>query len=156
MSRSFFDQVDDEVRGLLARKHPGFDSVRSGQLIKLWYGDPAIHFEAQWITKRWIPRGLGKGGESVAEVGLHVETKSRKVNDSVLESLVKKERSWRRHLPDAEAGKAIGPNGASWRRISELIPLDDEDDPDLAGELAERLAVYVRALKPLLDKGANR
>lgn len=156
MSRIFFEQVDDEVRGLLLAKHPGFDSARSGQLIKLWYGDPLVHFEAQWISKRWIPRGLGRRGEAVAEVGLHLEANSREKNDSLLESLIQRERSWRKHLPDAETGKAIGPNGSTWRRLSELIPLEDEDDPDLAGELAERLAVYVRTLKPLLDKGSDR
>jgi hypothetical protein len=39
-----------------------------------------------------------------------------------------------------------------WRRVSELIELEDPDDPDFASEIAERVALYVLTLRPLLDQ----
>jgi hypothetical protein len=152
MTRSFFDQIDDELRGLLGRALGGYRSVRTGSLIKLWFGDPACHFEAQRISARSAP-----GGRPVMEVGLHLEHSSAQTNDRLLEGLLGRWDVWTAALPRAEAGAAFGPQRDRWRRLSEL--LDDEaapalsplDDPDLASEIAERLAGYVRTLQPLLD-----
>ncbi len=151
MTRLFFDQIDDELRGLLGRALNGYRSVRTGGLIKLWFDDPASHFEAQRISARSAPEG-----RPVMEVGLHLEHPSARMNDQILERLLGCRDAWRADLPRAEAGPAFGPQSGRWRRLSEL--LDDEadqapgplDDPDLASEVAERLARYVRILQPLL------
>jgi len=145
VTRRFFDQVDDELRGLLGPALRDFESVRSGSLIKLWYTDPGAHFEAQVVSARWGPEG-----RPVVEVGLHLESSSPKRNDAVLQALERERTTWSKKLPEAEAGKAIGPRSATWRRLSEVIEAPDLDDPELASEVAERLSFYVKALEPLL------
>lgn len=145
MTRPFFDQIDDEVRGLLGRAHPDFHATRSSQLFKLWYTEPWMHFEAQLVSARWGPRR-----RSVIEVGLHLESSSREQNDEVLDRLARQSRKWAKKLPLAEAGKALGPQSANWRRLSEVIDADGVGDPDLAGEVAERLSVYVKVLGPII------
>ena len=145
MSRAFFDQIDDELRGLLGPALRSYESVRGSALIKLWYAVPAIHFEAQVVAGRWSPtRG------PVLEVGLHLEDPDPAVNERRLAGLRSAEATWARLLPDAAAGPALGPRGGAWRRVSELLECTDPDDPELASEAAERLALYVRTLWPLL------
>ena len=60
--------------------------------------------------------------------------------------------TWARLLPDAGIGPALGPRGGAWRRVSEFLECTDPDDPELACEAAERLALYVRTLWPLLRR----
>jgi hypothetical protein len=146
MSRPFFDQIDDELRGLLGPALRDFESRRSGSLIKLWYHEPAFHFEAQQISKRWAPKG-----RSVIEIGLHLEATTSERNDFLLDHLENSRRIWSKKLPGADGGKALGPNSRTWRRLSEVIDAEDMTDPDFAGEVAERLAIYVKVLAPLLD-----
>lgn len=145
MTRRFFDQVDDELRGLLGPALRDYRRLRTGRLLKLWYEDPAVHFEAQRISQRWAPES-----RPAVEVGLHLEAPSAERNEAILERLTGRPGAWRRKLPRAEAGNAFGPQSAAWRRLSEVIDGGDGDDPDLASEVAERLAAYVRTLGPLL------
>lgn len=140
MSREFFDQIDDEVRGMVPAELSNPTSYRSGRLIKLWYRDPAIHFEAQVLSARWSGRD-----EPCLEVGLHLEAASAARNDLVLDELVHGWSDWRAALPRAEWGRAIGPRAATWRRVSEILVVPGWDE-DVAGEVAERLAGYVAAL----------
>jgi hypothetical protein len=146
VSRAFFDQIDDELRGLLGPALRGYQSVRDARLIKLWYRDPSIHFEAQMVATRWSPTKA-----PVIEVGLHLEHADPAVNDRRLEGLTTGAAPWRSRLPDAGVGPALGPRGGAWRRVSEFLQETEPDDPDLASEAAERLALYVRTLWPLLD-----
>lgn len=147
MTRRFFDQVDDELRGLVGPALRTYAAFKTSRLLKVWYEDLAVHFEAQRVSGRWAP-----AGRPVIEVGLHLEAASPEANDSVLERLRAGRSRWRRALPRAEAAPAFGPRSADWRRLSEVIetPGGSGDDPDLAGEVAERLAAYVLALRPLL------
>ena len=151
VSRAFFDQIDDELRGLLGPALRHYESVRASRLIKLWYGDPSVHFEVQMVAKRWSPTG-----EPVLEVGLHLEHPDPTVNERRLSRLTSGPASWRRRLPDADAGPALGPRGGAWRRVSELLEEAAPDDPDLASEAAERLALYIRILWPLLEGGSGQ
>lgn len=146
MSREFFDQIDDELRGLLGPGLRDYHGVRSSRLLKLWYGDGFVHFEVQRVGPRWSPtRG------PVLEVGLHCEHGRPAANEEVLRALHEAEPLWRPVLPGAVAGPALGPRGAQWRRLSECLPESDPEDPDLASEAAEVLAAYVRTLRPLLS-----
>jgi hypothetical protein len=165
MSRAFFDQVDDELRGLLGPALRGYRSLRTGRLLKLWYDDPAVHFEVQMVARRWSP---AEG--PVLEVGLHLEHPDAGTNERVLGGLTEEAAAWRQRLPNAQAGPALGPRGGLWRRVSELLeetgpaPVRSADsgppspgaspglDPELASEAAERLAEYVRALAPLVRR----
>lgn len=150
MSRAFFDQLDDELRGFLGPALRSYASERNGRLIKLWYGDPRVHFEAQLVGRRWSPTG-GPG----VEVGLHLEHPDTKVNEDLLAGLLARAGEWRPGLPEAATGAALGPRGAQWRRVSEFLEEVAPDDPDLASEAAERLAGYVRTLWPLLRELAG-
>lgn len=149
MSRAFFEQVDDELRGLLGPSLRTYRSVHDARLLKLWYGDPSMHFEVQFVSRRWSPTG----GPAI-EVGLHLEHADPAVNEARVAALSAREGAWRPVLPGAAAGPALGPRGAAWRRISELLEETGPDDSDLASEAAERLAVYVRTLWPLVERDA--
>ena len=152
MSRAFFDQIDDELRGLLGPALRNYESIRASRLIKLWYADPAVHFEVQMVARRWSPT---QG--PVLEVGLHLEDPDPAVNERRLSGLSSGRAMWATVLPDAGTGPALGPQGGAWRRVSEFLDEAGPDDPELASEAAERLALYVRTLWPLLQQqaGAN-
>lgn len=122
----------------------GFNSERTGRLIKLWYDKPAVHFEVQRLTGTW-----GPGPQPCLEVGLHLESKDREANDRVMRGLVRVRQSWGPALKSAEAGEAFGPMATSWRRVSEVVHPPDLDE-DSAGEVAELLAAYIKALQPLI------
>lgn len=145
MAKAFYDQVDDELRGLLGPSYQNYEFVRSGRSIKIWSQDPAIHFEAQHIGRQW-----GPDGKPVIEVGLHFETNSVEDNEERLNHLTAKSAVWRKELPAAKGDRAFGPQSATWRRLSEVIAPEEFDDPDLAGEIAERLAAYIKNLESLL------
>jgi hypothetical protein len=144
VARAFFDQIDDELRGLVGPALRDFHSFKSSALVKVWFADPAVHFEAQRLSLRWAPDPTHR-----CEVGLHLEHTAASRNDEILRALVART-TWRKALPAAVAGEAIGPQASVWRRISEIVEGAGTDDPDLAGEIAERLASYVKALEPLL------
>lgn len=146
MSRAFFDQVDDELRGLVGPALRSFRCFKTSGLVKVWFADPAVHFEAQRLSLRWAP-----DAEHRIEVGLHLEHGRAARNDEILRALTAR-KSWRRALPAAVGGEAIGPQASVWRRVSEIVEGGNTDDPDLAGEVAERLAAYVKTFEPLLRK----
>jgi hypothetical protein len=145
VTRAFFDQVDDELRGLLGPALRDYQSFRAGRLLKLWYRCAPAHFEAQLLGARWTP-----GPAPVLEIGLHLEHGEVGVNDRLLAGLIAAREAWAPRLPKAVAGPAIGPRARSWRRVSELMALAELDDPELASEAAECLAGYVRVLWPVL------
>jgi hypothetical protein len=146
VSKAFFDQIDDELRGLVGPALRDFRSLRTSRLVKVWFADPAVHYEAQRLSPRWAPDPASR-----YEVGLHLEHADARRNDGILGALTGK-KAWRRALPAAAGAAAIGPQAATWRRLSELVEGEDGEDPDLAGEIAERLARYVRTLEPLLRR----
>jgi hypothetical protein len=144
VGKNFFDQIDDELRGLVGPALRDFSSLRTSSLVKVWFDVPAVHYEAQRLSLRWAPDPAYR-----YEVGLHLEHPAAERNDEIL-GLLTSRKAWRRSLPSAGHGPAIGPRAATWRRLSELVEGEDADDPDLAGEIAERLADYVKTLEPLL------
>lgn len=144
MTRAFFDQIDDEVRGMVGPALRNFNSERSGRLIKIWYSDPAVHFEVQVLTGTWAPQR-----KPCLEIGLHLESKDAQHNDRILGRLLDARESWGEGLKAAETGKAIGPMSARWRRVSEIVELPGLDE-DFAGEVAERFSAYIKSLHDYL------
>jgi hypothetical protein len=144
MTRAFFDQIDDEVRGMVGPALANFNSRRTGRLIKVWYSDPAVHFEVQMLSGTWAPRP-----NPCLEIGLHLESGDAGRNDRILGRLLGERGSWGPGLEAAETGRAIGPMAAGWRRVSEVVDLPDLDE-DFAGEVAERFSCYIRNLHPLI------
>ena len=121
-----------------------FHSERSGRLIKIWYSDPAVHFEVQRLSGTWSPRP-----QPCLEIGLHLEFRDTGKNVEMLARLLQERHAWAGGLDGAEPGNAFGPMSAGWRRVSEVMDLPALDE-DLAGEVAERLAAYIRTLHPLI------
>jgi hypothetical protein len=151
MTRQFFDQIDDQVRGFVGPGLRDFQSVKSSRLIKIWYGDPAVHFEAQTLSGRWSP-----SPGTCVEVGLHMEAKEAQRNQSILDGLVSSRDKWEAQLPAAEHGSAFGPFASAWRRLSEVFEVDALDEAS-ADEVAERFSAYIVTLAPLLTgKSAPR
>ena len=145
MSRSFFDQVDDEVRGFVGPALRNFQTDKSGRLIKLWYEDPAVHFEAQMLSPTWSPLRA-----PCLEIGLHLESKLLRRNEAILRQLLEVRHIWESRLARAGHGEAFGPQGPAWRRLSEVIEVDSMDE-EFAGEVAERFSAYILTLQPLLS-----
>ena len=144
MTRSFFDQVDDEVRGFVGPALRNFQSEKSGRLIKLWYVDPSVHFEAQKLSVTWSPLP-----GPCLEIGLHLESKLLRRNEAILGQLLESRQIWESRLAGADYGEAFGPQGPAWRRLSEVIEIDSMDE-EFAGEVAERFSAYILTLQPLL------
>ncbi|HEX2054596.1 MAG TPA: hypothetical protein VHJ78_12835 [Actinomycetota bacterium] len=145
MSRAFFDQIDDEVRGMVGPALRQFNSERTGRLIKIWYANPAVHFEVQRLSGKWAP-----SSKPCLEIGLHLESKDSERNAEMLHRLLEARPTWGPQLEGAEPGEAFGPMGARWRRVSEVVDLEGMDE-DFAGEVAERFARYIRSLYPLIS-----
>lgn len=145
MTRAFFDQIDDEVRGMVGPALRNFNSERSGRLIKVWYADPAVHFEVQRLSGNWSPRP-----SPCLEIGLHLESRDAGRNRRMLEQLLQARSSWEPGLEGAEPGPAFGPMSDKWRRVSEVVDLPALDE-DFADEVAERFAAYIRTLYPLIS-----
>jgi hypothetical protein len=151
VSRAFFDQIDDELRGLLGPALRGYACARGPRLVKVWYSHPAVHFEVQAVGVRWSPLPV-----PALEVGLHLEHPEPAVNVRLLGVLQGSQGVWGKTLPAAAAGPGLGPRGTRWRRVSEFLPDDGSEDPDLASEAAEILAAYVRTLWPLMAGPAEQ
>lgn len=155
MELGFFDQVGELARTLVPAELGAlrFRAHRRG--VKVWFDtDKAtrFHWEAQLL-----PRTLVDGTDGTAlEVGFHAEHPDEDRNQQVLDALADAEPRWRPELgPEAEAGAFFG-SAPDWRRLSETWPEPDLDDPELAFEVASRLADYVTAVEPHLpDRGSR-
>jgi hypothetical protein len=137
--RAFYEDVYDAFTGFLPPTLRDFKSYRTSHNIKVWYGSGGEHYEVQTIRRR-------SGYE--LEIGFHAEHREAQQNDEVIEALTAKEKTWRRALgAEPEAGKFLGSQTRTWRRLSEVWPATD--DPDVAVDAAQRLAAYISALEPL-------
>lgn len=148
MELSLFDEVGEHTRMLVPVELGAlrFRAHRRG--VKVWFDTdkaPRNHFEAQLIPRRHVD---GRDG-AVLEIGFHAEDGDLAVNDRTLATLLDHEATWRAELgAEAEVGPFLG--NEDWRRVSETWPEPDPDDPELAFEIAARLADYVGAITPLL------
>lgn len=150
MELPLFEQVGELARALVPAEigELRFRAHRRG--VKVWVGTDAatrLHFEAQLIPRRFVDDREGMA----VEVGFHAEEGDVARNDAALADIGRAESTWRRELGDEPQ---IGPfldRPEDWRRVSETWVEPDLDDPELAFELASRLADYVTQLQPLLD-----
>jgi hypothetical protein len=148
MTRAYFDQVADALRGFLPSNLRAFDSTVSARNLKVWFGaDRHEHYEVQSLSRG--VRVPGKPRGSYLEIGFHAEHPAPQRNDDVLERLRARERTWRRTLGRSpEAGPFLG-RARDWRRISEVWDGPGLDSEEAAIEAAERLSRYIRALERL-------
>lgn len=102
-------------------------------LMKLYYGNPAIHYEASHRSRLHM-----------IEIGLHFESDDL-TNARLLGAFRKHERSLHRTLPTARFEEW----DRGWARVWEPVTYTAVDVA-LRDALAERLARYVTVLEPIL------
>lgn len=136
----FLLRVRELAEARLPAGAPRFQGRLRLSLIQLYRDDPRLHYEV------WIQRKAGR-----IEVGLHFEGE-RETNYRWAEALS------RRVL---ELQAELGPNveleewTRSWTRLHRMVPLRKLDD-DLADEVAEVLAAFIRVMEPILAEEADR
>lgn len=144
---SLFELVADALRGL-APADLGVLRYRHHRYgIKVWLGPgtkaPREHYEAQVIGRQYVP----EASVLAIEVGFHSEHPKEAENEAALSQLVRSERSWRKELGEEPiVGTFLG-GAEHWRRVSEVWPDPDLNDPELVFELAARLTDYLTALE---------
>jgi hypothetical protein len=148
VERPLFDEVADAVRGMVATRLGPVYSTHHRYGVKVWVGEPPPpreHYEAQVIGRQYAQ----EAASLAIEVGFHAEHPKETDNEAVIEKLLASERVWRRDLGnEVVVGSFLG-RAEHWRRVSEVWPDPDLDDPELVFQLAGRLADYVTTLERL-------
>ncbi len=145
---SLFEDVSDAVRGLSPADLGELHCRHHRYGIKVWLGTatkaPREHYEAQVIGPQYVP----EPATLAIEVGFHSEHPQEADNEAVIAALVGSEASWRKQLGvEVGVGTFLG-RAEHWRRVSEVWPDPDLNDPELVFELAARLTDYFTALEP--------
>ena len=110
-----------------------FRSAAQWGLVKLIYGNPALHYEANHRPKL-----------RTIEIGLHFESDDL-TNARLLGTFRAHERAIHRELP----GARLEEWDKGWARVWEPVAYEDLDEA-LQRDLAARLARYVIVLEPIL------
>jgi hypothetical protein len=149
-----FEVVGDAVQSLVPTDLGDLHTRAHRYGVKVWFGGVTPtreHYEAQVVNPRHVP----DASVLAIEIGWHAEHRNEADNDAALALRQRSQKRWRKALGDeAVAGAFLGAD--HWRRISETWPDPDLGDPDLAMEVALRLADYVLALEPLGRKPVGR
>ena len=147
IDRSLFEEVADALRGLMADDLGVLRCTHHRYGIKVWIGPqkpPREHYEAQVIGREHAPHA----SVLALEVGFHSEHPNEADNEAVISGFLRSEQTWRPELgEEAVVGTFLG-NAEHWRRVSEIWPDPNLDDPDLVFELAARLTDYLTTLEP--------
>ncbi len=125
-------------KGLKARLPAGmrdFKTTRSGRLMKVYFDEPAFHYEA------WHHTGVGK-----LEVGLHFEA-APAVNEAAFDYFRARMVEVKWSLPRAE----LEPWDRGWSRLYETLPAARLDE-EVLGDAVDCLAAYVGTLNPMVDE----
>jgi hypothetical protein len=131
----FLQQFVDGLRLALPAQYQVFETRSMGSLVKVFYGDPAIHYEL-WLRH-----------EGYVEVGLHFEA-DKETNDR-----------WLRHFSD-RALDVIGQLGPrveveqwtkSWGRVHETLPFSTTDER-LLDTAIKRMVAMITVLQPMLEE----
>ena len=134
-TRSFLAGVVEAARRRLPDELRDFNVVGPwASLVKLHYGNPAIHYEV------WVQRRTG-----IVEIGIHFEGPAER-NSYYLESLIQKSDRIIHAL-----GPEIEPEQWTpvWTRIHYPLPMSELDEALLA-RVSERMVNLVRTLEPLV------
>ncbi len=133
-SADFLSHVVQAVRPQLPAEWQGFETDGFSHLVKLYYGDPSVHFEV-WVQSK----------TSRVEVGLHFEA-DQATNDRLMAYFAER---------FVEVQAALGPRieldewTRTWGRIHEMMPFTVLDEA-LVERVAARLAQMITVLQPML------
>lgn len=133
-SADFLSHVVQAVRPKLPTEWQRFEINGFGSLVKLYYGDPSVHFEV-WAQSK----------TSRVEVGLHLEA-DQATNDQLMAYFAGR---------FIEVQAALGPRleldewTRTWGRIHEMVPFTVLDEA-LVEHVARRLAQMITVLQPML------
>ena len=132
----FFTELRKRLKQRLPSELRDFRTTRGrGRLMKLYFGEPAFHYEA------WHHTGAGR-----LEIGLHFEA-TAETNDAALEYFRARMVEVKAGLPRAE----LEPWDRGWSRLYETLPAARLDERVL-GDAVECMAVYVVTLQPMVDE----
>ncbi len=137
---AFMRRIPETVRLRLPPQLRSFEWRARSYLVQLFFGSPAIHFEA-WLLKRM----------GCIEIGLHFESRKRTVNERWF-------RLFDRYLIEVKA--ELGPGvelerwDKGWAKIYETVPLAPLDEA-LLDKVADRLARMISVLQPISERGQN-
>lgn len=136
----FFTALRKALKAKLPADLRSFQTTRGrGRLMKLYFGEPAFHYEA------WHHAGAGR-----LEVGLHFES-SAPENEAAFAFFRSRILEVKAGLPRAE----LEPWDRGWSRLYETLPAARLDDQVL--DAAVRcITGYVVTLQPLLDEFTRR
>src|SRR5436190_8051121 len=136
----FFTELRKRLKQRLPSELRGFRTTRGrGRLMKVYFGEPAFHYEA------WHHTGAGR-----LEVGLHFEASATE-NDQAFDFFRSRMVEVKAGLPRAE----LEPWDRGWSRLYETVPAARLDD-EVVRSAVDCLAAYVVALQPLLDEFMRR
>ena len=132
----FFTALRKGLKPRLPAELRSFRTTRGrGRLMKVYFDDPAFHYEA------WHHTGAGR-----LEVGLHFES-TPSFNDAAFGFFRTRMVEVKASLPRAE----LEPWDRGWSRLYETLPAARLDE-DVLWRTVDCLAGYVISLQPLVDQ----
>ena len=132
----FFAVLRKGLKAELPADRRSFRTTRGrGRLMKVYFGEPAFHYEA------WHHTGAGR-----LEVGLHFEATAA-ANQAAFDFFRARMVEVKAGLPRAE----LEPWDRGWSRLYETLPALRLDDQVLS-RAVECMAEYVVTLQPMLDE----
>lgn len=130
----FLQELIVATRAHLPRRLRDFQWRQQWALAKVFYDDPAVHFEA------WLHRARGR-----VELGLHFETRDPARNARMLAYVAEEMVFLKAALGD---GLEAEPWDRGWARVYLTLPLEPLR-PDYCDRLGEQFAALIEALEPL-------
>ena len=132
----FFAALRKGLKPKLPADMRSFKTTRGrGRLMKVYFDEPAFHYEA------WHHTGAGK-----LEVGLHFES-SAELNQKAFDFFRIRILEVKASLPRAE----LEPWDRGWTRLYETLPAPRLDE-DVLWRTVDCLASYVVSLQPLVEQ----
>ena len=133
-NRVFLAGMLEQARELLPAELRAFHSRAQGSLVKAFYDEPAIHYEA------WLHRRTGR-----VEIGLHFETREPARNERLLDACAEDLPFLKLALSDRLEAEHWD---RGWTRLY-LTVLFEPLLPPFQAELAELYARTIELLEPL-------
>ena len=132
----FFVAVAQTTRPKLPERYRQFNARSRFTFAQFYFARPSLHYEV------WV-----RGKEKLIEVGLHFEA-DRATNAELLDYMLERIFEIKDALGDQVEAEQWT---SSWTRVHELVPYQNLDDGTVK-KIAERLALAIRTLQPLLEQ----